>query len=642
MIWLAFLLTPFQAFSSPSAHHTVSRHERQPLLERQRAWFKQAREALKRNDIKQVTGLREKLNDYPLAPYLDIWLIRKNLAGTEDKEIETTLARYADIPESHDLRMAWIRHLAGENRWASVWREFNKLKSGKGSLFGIQLQALWHQDRKNEAAAILGEHWLKGKTLKRKWKVIFAHWRRLGHPTQDEVWQRIRTQMRHGRVRSARATSAYLNKRNRVWFGRWLEMRRHPEKTLRTWKWSTAGNPSGFILSDGLKRLSRKDAAVAWKLLKRHKSRLPHEDYLALQRYLAIRASKQHLPEAGKWLAEIPSQYRNREVMEWQTRTYLLHGRWRKALATIEAMPASLQKLSRWRYWKARSLTRLGKHERAEIIFAELARDRGFYSFLSAERLGQPFVFSARNYEVPAHDINALASRPGIQRAYEWLQLLELNKAVREWHVALSSATEKEWRAAATLAFEWKWHDQAILAAYKGMMPDFLRLRFPLQYKEYVMSAARQTGLPPSWILAIIRQESAFNVHARSRSGALGLMQIMPPTGRQVARQQKIRLRSKKDLLEPELNIRLGSLYLANMLERFHGRLSLASAAYNAGPHRVERWLPERLDDMDSEAWIEAIPFDETRRYVQQVLAFTIVYDWKLELPGKHKLASLL
>ncbi|MFQ5356216.1 MAG: transglycosylase SLT domain-containing protein [Mariprofundaceae bacterium] len=639
MAWLFLTLAPLPSSSSPNSSR-ITPHQKP--IEQQRDWFIQAKKAIAKDKIGEFTRLREKLEDYPLVPYLDIWLIRKNLSDTDARKIENTLMQYADIPESHDLRLAWIRHLADEKRWTAAWREFEKLKSGKGLLIDFQLQALWKLNRKDEAAKLLGEQWIRGKKIRPEESAGFAYWRKLGHPSDTDIWQRISNQMRRGKTGGARRSAVYLNKHDKIWFERWLEMRKHPEKVLRSWKWSTTGKPAEDILIDGLRRLGRKDVRLSWSLLKKNKSRLHDKAYNRLQRYLALHAARRHLPEARKWLADIQTGYRNKEVWQWQTRMYLIHNEWRPALATIRAMPAALRDSSRWSYWKARSLSQLGKKKPAEALFAKLAKERGFYSFLSAERLGLPFVFAARDYEVSQQEIHNLSLRPGIRRAFEWLQLLELNKASREWHASLSPATENEWRAAARLAHHWKWHNQAIIAAYKGMMPDFLLLRFPLQYEKHVLTAAKRTGLPPSWILAIIRQESAFNAHARSRSGALGLMQLMPPTGREVARQQKIKLRSKNQLLDPKLNIRLGSTYLATMLNRFEGRLSLAAAAYNAGPRRVNEWLQKNAGKIDAEAWIEAIPFSETRRYVQQVLAFSIVYDWKLKTPEERKLASLL
>lgn len=114
-----------------------------------------------------------------------------------------------------------------------------------------------------------------------------------------------------------------------------------------------------------------------------------------------------------------------------------------------------------------------------------------------------------------------------------------------------------------------------------------------------------------------------------SSAGALGLMQLMPATARQVARRARIAHAGRRDLLDPAHNLLLGSLYLARLERRYGGHPVLASAAYNAGPGRVNRWLPD-TGTMDSDVWIETVPFDETRGYLRAVLAYQIIYARRL------------
>ena len=115
----------------------------------------------------------------------------------------------------------------------------------------------------------------------------------------------------------------------------------------------------------------------------------------------------------------------------------------------------------------------------------------------------------------------------------------------------------------------------------------------------------------------------------RSSAGAIGLMQLLPETGRKVAREIKLPYFGLDTLTNPQANIRLGTTYLANMAERYGGNRVLATAAYNAGPHRVDRWMPEE-GSIDARIWIENIPFNETRRYVRRVLAAETIFYWRL------------
>ena len=132
--------------------------------------------------------------------------------------------------------------------------------------------------------------------------------------------------------------------------------------------------------------------------------------------------------------------------------------------------------------------------------------------------------------------------------------------------------------------------------------------------------------------MAVIRRESAFATDARSRVGALGLMQIMPATGKVIAQKLKVKFNSKNQLLNPETNVAFGTKYLNMMLQKFYKQPALASAAYNAGGHRVKAWLPDNKE-MQADRWIETIPFTETREYVSSILAYTAIYEHRMGLP---------
>ena len=153
-----------------------------------------------------------------------------------------------------------------------------------------------------------------------------------------------------------------------------------------------------------------------------------------------------------------------------------------------------------------------------------------------------------------------------------------------------------------------------------------LDLRFPTINRDAFTSAARHEKVDTTWLYAIARQESAFLSSARSPAGALGLMQVMPATARLTARQARIPYRDSSELLDPTRNVRIGSSYMRMMLDRFDQNRILAAAAYNAGPGRIRQWLQRHPDDIESDRFVETIPFRETRQYVQNVLSFAVIY----------------
>jgi soluble lytic murein transglycosylase len=150
-----------------------------------------------------------------------------------------------------------------------------------------------------------------------------------------------------------------------------------------------------------------------------------------------------------------------------------------------------------------------------------------------------------------------------------------------------------------------------------GLTPAFWRLFYPLGYADHVRAAAQRAGVDPYFVAAVIREESSYDPRAKSWVGAIGLMQLMPETARVVARDLRQPLGDLAELWEPPVNITLGASYLGQLRARF-GEPLLAAAGYNAGPHRVDRWLGERRT-ADLEEFVDQIPFDETRAFVKRV-----------------------
>jgi soluble lytic murein transglycosylase len=158
-------------------------------------------------------------------------------------------------------------------------------------------------------------------------------------------------------------------------------------------------------------------------------------------------------------------------------------------------------------------------------------------------------------------------------------------------------------------------------------LPNFLSgIIFPRQYEELVSAYSREQEVDPGLVLALIREESFFRSDVRSPANAYGLMQLLQGTARQVANGSGLKVKAR-DLYDPEINIRLGLQYLKTLLDKYDGRLYLALAAYNAGPHRVDQWLLD-FPDANEEEFIEMIPFSETRNYVKNILRNYFFYKY--------------
>jgi soluble lytic murein transglycosylase len=141
-------------------------------------------------------------------------------------------------------------------------------------------------------------------------------------------------------------------------------------------------------------------------------------------------------------------------------------------------------------------------------------------------------------------------------------------------------------------------------------------------------------------LFALIRQESAFDAQAGSPAGAMGLMQVMPQTAKQIASTLNQNWHNDNNLLLPELNIRYGSYYFKKLLNQFDGHVLLATAAYNAGANRIKQWRPQK-QTLPADIWIETIPYKETRGYVSSVLMYTLIYQQRLNR-NSFKISELL
>ncbi len=325
------------------------------------------------------------------------------------------------------------------------------------------------------------------------------------------------------------------------------------------------------------------------------------------------------------------------------------------------------------RYWLGRSYERLGKRRQALDLYTRLlsADPVSYYSRSAALRLAgrQDGKALGRNAQplsdgIPLHrSVLALSRLPEqdtlrarIARANE-LALLELTEDAQAEIDAIERQLDDKpahrfligllrYDAGATLKAFGVF--SSILGNFdesgrKALPREFWQAYFPVSYRTEVAKAARRLKLDELLLLSIIRQESAFDADSLSSANAMGLMQVLPQTGRQLLQRRAVTVNAgtfrantfrAEDLYDPALNIQLGSRYVANLLRRFNNSLPLVLAAYNAGPGAVRRWR-ERFGDQPMEEFIENIPYRETRGYVKRVLRNYHIYQQLYRRSGK-------
>ena len=412
---------------------------------------------------------------------------------------------------------------------------------------------------------------------------------------------------------------------------RWIAARDRPREFLAGAAAMADGPGTRERLLYALERLAREDAAPAaahWDELRAAFAFAPVEA-AHIARHLALWAARQRSPRAYEMLRALPEEQRDAEVYRWLARSALARGDFAAVLASIERMPPEEREAESWQYWLAVAERATGADEAAAARLAQLAEERGYYGFLAADALGREYRWSHATLEGDDAMLDELAAHPGLVRARE-LYLTGLESRGRsEWDAAVAELDDRRQAQAVALAARWQWHSRAIAAAGARGLYDDLELRYPFAFRDSFLRHSAAAGIASSWAWGIARSESLFMADIRSGAGAIGIMQLMPATGRRTAAELGERYRGVATLTDPDSNIRLGTWYLGDMLRRFGGNRAVATAAYNAGPNRVEQWLPAD-DRLDARIWIENIPYNETRRFVRRVLVSDAIFEWRL------------
>ncbi len=333
------------------------------------------------------------------------------------------------------------------------------------------------------------------------------------------------------------------------------------------------------------------------------------------------------------------------------------HKRYNDALyyvnQAIKNQTLSPEVLAKFLYWKGKLEHLLGKKKEAAQTLKGLQRDwpNTYYNFRflskpddwveSIETFGTPppnRTFWHSNPPAPTGKIKDLTQR------HEFLfkigenehAVFELQRDVEKYH-----KYSIIWKDSVLLYQYAEFHElQTLISDYylldlkKLTIQDQLvwQFAYPRPYWAYVQEQAKAAKLDPYWILAIIREESRYDHMARSIANARGLMQLIPPTAKEVAKQQKMSLKSMNRLYDPLVNMRLGSSYLGTLAKQFQNELIYAAGGYNAGPHRMKRWR-KTSGKLPIDEFVESIPFRETRNYVKRV--FTTYNIYKKVYAGK-------
>ncbi|MFV1941492.1 transglycosylase SLT domain-containing protein [Pseudomonas luteola] len=602
-------------------------------IEQQRLLYDQAKAALAKGDASLYLQSRNALQGYPLEPYLQYDELTARLKNASNTEIEAFLAEHGDLPQANWMKLRWLRWLSERGDWNTFDRYYDS-KLNFTELDCLNAQHQIQEGQTTQPFKTAEKLWLVGKSQPAACDGLFSAWAARGQMPESMVWKRAKLAAEarnYGLVTHLGQQMPTLGSLANLM----SDIAQKPQQLADVQRFTPASEPMADVVGLGLRRLAKQDPEKALGLLDTYSQRLPfsRDEKVSIAREIGLTLAKSFDPRALPLMERYDPELRDDTVSEWRARLLLRLARWKEAYQLIQRFPPSLLETNRWQYWRARTLE-LSQPQSSSVLadYQPVSRERDFYGFLAADRIKAPYQLNNRPLVLSNSLRNRVRTTPGIQRALEFYARGEFVNARREWFHVSRGFNRDELVAQARMAYDMQWYFPAIRSISQAKYWDDLDIRFPIAYRDSFVREARQRGLHSSWVFAITRQESGFMADARSGVGAMGLMQLMPATAKHTASKFSIPLASPQSALQPDTNIQLGTAYLSMVHAQFNGNRVLASAAYNAGPGRVKRWLKDARH-LAFDVWVETIPFDETRQYVQNVLAYAVIYGQKLNTP---------
>lgn len=606
-------------------------------IEQPRELFRTVHASVERGSWSEIDDLsardRQLLENYVLWPDLRATWLRANIRTVPSTEIESFTKQYGALRPARELRYQAALNLVRNGDLAGYLRIYQQFYQGQNiaKLDCLALQAEIKAGRVQHVDIRAIDLWMVGESQVSECDSVFEYL------DDRNLLGIVEYQKRYARA---------VEKRNFT-LAQWLAKKIDQQHVDAATQWRKAqANPSDFLKASrrrsgnrvlreqlvyATEQLTYRDPKIARKLwgrvVKKHK--FSEAQKLLTAQHIALWTARDNLRGAYNLLTGLEPAAQSDEVLRWRARTSLRGGHWINLLADIAMMTDAEQKTEEWRYWQAVALNRSGQLLAAKAKFEALSLERSYYGFLAADELDQDYALDDSSLLVDEIRLKALEARPEIIRARELFYVGQDGRGRSEWDAVARYLSNDDKIQAAILAHRWGWHSRAITVTASLGEYDDLSIRYPLPYQTTFEEYSTQANIASTWAYGIARSESLFMRDARSSAGAIGLMQLMPATGRDVAKEIKLPYSGLATLVDPKSNIRLGTTYLGQMAERYGGNRVLATAAYNAGPHRVDRWLPKD-STIDARIWIENIPFNETRQYVKRVLVAQTIFHWRM------------
>lgn len=642
----------------------------QAQLDWQRYAFKKAAAAIRQRASDRERWLRP-LNDYALRPYLDYLQLEYSDTPLSAEAINNYSAQYPNAPYTPWLQATRLKQLSMEADPSEFIEQYQP-GSAAARYDCLYFRAQLQQGNTTVAWEGAKRLWLTGRSQDAACDPLFAAWTEIQPLTDDLIWTRFNLALEQKQTRLARYLSRQLSPPQETLAKHWLSLLQSPELLTQTQLSKFSNQQQSIVATSVIKQWIQQDPIQAQERWTELSQQIEfNSDQIAAVHYdLAFTLGIRRLDGASHWLDLAVQDPRNLDLIPLGIRHGIYLEDWTRVRNWLALLPNTEMQQAEWRYWRARSaqlaspaakraVTRnttaaanwadIGKLRQlltnpaqlsellpasvrrakfgalnANQALADLAAQRGYYGFLASTQLNRPVTLNnAPSTPLPLPKDPAIDVHLERMREFHAVGLPHLART--EWQALLRASDEDTRSQLAYYAYHRGWFNESIRAAYRSDAHDDIALRFPQAFQPIVKREAAQNDLHSDWVFAIIRQESAFLPSARSPAGALGMMQLMPATARQIASHLGTATSSRASLLKPEQNIEFGTRYLRQLMSEFDGNQILATAAYNAGPQRAREWQPEHWP-VSAEIWIESIPFHETRDYVKNVLTYQTVY----------------
>lgn len=606
---------------------TLSQLAHADSLDEQRSRYAQTKQAWDNRQMDVVNQLMPTLTTYPLYPYLQYRQITDDLMNQPALVVTNFIAANPTLPPARSLKSRFVNELARRDDWRGLLAFSPEKPTGTEAQCNYYY-AKWNVGQTQEAWDGAKALWLSGKSQPNACDRLFGAWRASGQQDPLAYLERIRLAMKAGNTSLVRVLAQQMPS---------------DYQTIATAVIALANDPNSvmtFARTAGATDFTRQMAAVAFASVARQDVENARLMIPSLAQAQQLNEDQiQELRDIVAWrlmgsdVTEEQAIWRDDAIMRSQS-TSLVERRVRMALGLgdrrglntwLARLPMEAKEKDEWRYWQADLLLERGRDDEAKDILRSLMQQRGFYPMVAAQRLGEEYTF--RIDKAPANLDPALTSGPEMARVRELMYWNMDNTARSEWANLVTSKTKDQQAQLARYAFNQNWWDLSVQATIAGKLWDQLEERFPLAYNDLFKRYISGKDIPQSYAMAIARQESAWNPKAGSPVGARGLMQIMPGTATHTVSMFSIPGYSgPSQLLDPEMNINIGTSYLQYVYQQFGNNRIFASAAYNAGPGRVRTWRGNSGGRIDAVAFVESIPFSETRGYVKNVLSYDAYY----------------